>query len=100
MCLRLMLDFCDNIIAHGRGCCGLNDACRLWCLSFRFVRDAIVGLILLLVLFVLSLIPGLRSLHSCFLFRVSPSKENREQLLDSGGGRSTAGPEDDPINFL
>merc|ERR1712032_1753866 len=39
MCLRLMLDFCDNILAHKRNCCGLNSACQLWCLSFRFVRD-------------------------------------------------------------
>mmetsp|Transcript_102536 Transcript_102536/g.258317 ORF Transcript_102536/g.258317 Transcript_102536/m.258317 type:complete len:1585 (-) Transcript_102536:49-4803(-) len=80
MCVRLSLDLCDWIVAHRPGGCALavlHDACRLWALSLRLVRDVALGLLLSSFCVAVALIPGISRLHVLFLFRALPRQETR-----------------------
>eukprot|EP00928_Gymnodinium_smaydae_P017162 TRINITY_DN16559_c0_g1_i1.p1 TRINITY_DN16559_c0_g1~~TRINITY_DN16559_c0_g1_i1.p1 ORF type:complete len:1557 (+),score=196.35 TRINITY_DN16559_c0_g1_i1:34-4671(+) len=83
LCMRFMLEAADGIAAHRFGGCLLSvvhDACRLWTLAHRFLRDFLLCAMLTSVGLVLSSIPGLARLHAFFLFHTTP----REQMAQEG----------------
>jgi len=94
-CVRLMLDLSNKILSRKTRGGALRDACLAWALSFRFIREVVVDLALLAILAVLTWIPGLGTLHACFLFRIMPKSENRERLL-----RGSVGPDYDPLDLF
>jgi len=70
--VRFMLDVSDFFAFQqpgGRCLSGLHSACRTWALSVRFLRDAVLGLVLAAFCLFMSMVPGLAQLHDCFLFR-------------------------------
>jgi 1,3-beta-glucan synthase len=86
--IRFMLEAADGIAAHRFGGCvlgSLHRACRLWALSWRLLRDFLLGLILMGCCFLLGFIPFISKLHTLFLFRTLPKKDARERLLSETG---------------
>jgi len=70
--VRFMLDVADFFAFQqpgGRCLSGLHSGCRTWALSVRFLRDAVLGLVLSAFCLLMCMVPGLAQLHDCFLFR-------------------------------
>jgi len=70
--VRFMLDVADWFAFQqpgGRWLSGLHSAGCSWALSVRFLRDAVLGLVLVTFCLFMSMVPGLARLHDCFLFR-------------------------------
>jgi len=101
MALRLFLEVADDLC--GRQCGGLclagvHNVCRMWSLSWRFVRDAFLGYLLIGIWLLLSfIIPNW--CHTAFLF--STRRLDPETRARNGAG-STAESEDDltPDEFV
>eukprot|EP00930_Biecheleria_cincta_P028708 TRINITY_DN20020_c0_g1_i1.p1 TRINITY_DN20020_c0_g1~~TRINITY_DN20020_c0_g1_i1.p1 ORF type:complete len:1709 (+),score=246.49 TRINITY_DN20020_c0_g1_i1:135-5261(+) len=80
MCVRFMLEAADDTVAHRLGGCllrPLQRALSSWALSFRFVRDAVVGIILAVCCVAFAAIPGLANVHLWFLFRTNPGAKKK-----------------------
>eukprot|EP00439_Symbiodinium_sp_Y106_P025812 s174_g3.t1 len=88
VCLRWMLEAADGIAALRPGrvvLAPLHDACRIWAFSWRFLRDAAIGIAIGLACLAMACIPGLNYLHTLFLFRTRRPKEEglAEEAEDS-----------------
>eukprot|EP00405_Crypthecodinium_cohnii_P007093 CAMPEP_0206420490 /NCGR_PEP_ID=MMETSP0324_2-20121206/873_1 /ASSEMBLY_ACC=CAM_ASM_000836 /TAXON_ID=2866 /ORGANISM="Crypthecodinium cohnii, Strain Seligo" /LENGTH=1614 /DNA_ID=CAMNT_0053884383 /DNA_START=33 /DNA_END=4877 /DNA_ORIENTATION=- len=86
MAVRCMLDWADWVAAHelfGCGCQIAHVTCRTWAFSMRWVRDFSVGVILFLVMFLISGIPGVHWLHEWFLHRAQPREGDSVKASDA-----------------
>jgi len=81
MCVRFMLEAADDTVVHSLGGCllrPLHRALSSWALSFRFVRDTFVGIVLAVCCVALAAIPGLADVHLWFLFRTKLGGKKKE----------------------
>lgn len=84
--LRWLMEACDDVAVHrigGCSCAFLQNACRWWARSWRFVRDTIIGLFLCSLCILCSFIPCLAPVHDLFLFRTRSPKCPDTPSLDS-----------------
>lgn len=103
MCIRFLLEACDGISAHRPcGCClaVLQNACRMWALSWRFLRDLFLGLCMWLLCLVFIAVPCFGRCHQVFLFRALPKEEARAKLLEESLGHTPRTPEELMRHFL
>ncbi|CAE7879948.1 FKS1, partial [Symbiodinium sp. KB8] len=102
VCLRWMLEAADGIAALRPGrvvLAPLHDACRIWAFSWRFLRDAVIGMAIGLACLAMACIPGLNYLHTLFLFRTRRPKE--EGLAEEAEDSTAALVHEDPlVNFF
>jgi len=77
--VRFFLEVADGILAHRPGGCMLSvlhDACNLWALSWRFLRDLLLGLLLTSCCMAMGFLPFASRLHTYFLFRTLPRQDD------------------------
>merc|ERR1712232_233088 len=77
----------DGVAAHQfGGCCFalVHTACRIWSLSWRWMRDGILGLLISIPCYIISIIPGSQYAHTYFLFRTRPQKAEAQDYLATG----------------
>mmetsp|Transcript_42720 Transcript_42720/g.132350 ORF Transcript_42720/g.132350 Transcript_42720/m.132350 type:complete len:119 (-) Transcript_42720:44-400(-) len=86
-----MLEAADGIAAHavgGRLLAPLHTACRLWALSWRFLRDMALGSLLTVWCVASAALPGVARLHALFLFRTTPRKGEAQEAEATEGAEA------------
>eukprot|EP00930_Biecheleria_cincta_P015653 TRINITY_DN12986_c0_g2_i1.p1 TRINITY_DN12986_c0_g2~~TRINITY_DN12986_c0_g2_i1.p1 ORF type:complete len:1556 (-),score=205.11 TRINITY_DN12986_c0_g2_i1:228-4286(-) len=106
VCLRWMLEAADGLVAYflptGKYST-IRDVCRLWAFSVRFVRDMTLGLALGTGCLLLTLIPGVNSVQTLFLFRTRRPREegaHKPDRTESAEGSDLHLRDDPLLNFF
>jgi len=92
ICLRYMLEVADGVAARESGgpCLSwLHTACRRWALSWRFLRDLLLGWVLAVICILAAMIPGLSGVHDIFLFRARLNKGRYTRPLREAEGQAS-----------